>query len=316
MPAQACGKSLCISQQGNLIVSITNLEAQVLALPTEPPPQFYLIVDSAQDSRHPSAIQQAEPGTRSQCLLSFSQGPDLDAAAPHLMTFPQFNRDAASWQWVASYGPTLPAAVSIIASSLQFEALYAHLHSSTEVLLPDGEEMIFAFWDPAVLATLVGQLDDTTLHVPGPVLTVQQREKFLSGITAWWYWDRNGKLHQILPAQSPHAGNKVTLPLRLAQTQVDMLVEASVPDHILGYINTTKPELLADIPETERYARVERHLLEARKLRLLGMRDIINYICAALIYGNQVSENSVIVGLLGRVRERQMSLAEALEKFP
>ncbi|MBT2791056.1 DUF4123 domain-containing protein [Paraburkholderia strydomiana] len=297
-------------------MSINNLETQVFALPVEPPLHFYLVVDSAQDSRQPLAIQQAEPGTRSQCLLTLAQGPDLEAAAPHLMTFPPFERDAASWQWISSYGPGLPAAVSIIASPLPFERLYTHLHSSTEVLLPDGEEMIFAFWDPAVLATLVGQLDDTTLHVPGPVLTVQQREKFLSGITAWWYWDRNGKLHQILPAQSPHAGNTVTLPLRLAQTQVDMLVEASVPDHILGYINTTKPELLVDTPETERYASVEKHLLEARKLRLLGMRDIINYICAALIYGNQVYENSVIVGLLGGVRESQMSLAEALQKFP
>ncbi len=297
-------------------MSINNLETQVLALPVEPPLHFYLIVDSAQDSRHPLAIQQAEPGTRSQCLLTLAQGPDLEAAAPHLMTFPQFERDAASWQWVSSYGPTLPAAVSIIASSLHFEALYAHLHSSTEVLLPDGEEMILAFWDPAVLATLVGQLDDTTLHVPGPVLTVQQREKFLTGITAWWYWDRNGKLHQIAPALNPSAANTIMLPLRLSQTQVDMLVEASLPDHVLGYINTTKPELLADIPETERYARVKKHLLEARMLRLVGMRDIINYVCAALIYGNQVYENSVIVGLLGGVRESQMSLAEALEKFP
>ncbi|WP_051377383.1 DUF4123 domain-containing protein [Paraburkholderia dilworthii] len=297
-------------------MSITNLEAQVRALPTEPPPQFYLIVDSAQDSRNPSAIQQAEPGTRSQCLLTFVQGPDLEAAAPHLMTFPQFDRDAASWQWVSSYAPTLPAAVSIIASPLQFEALYAHLHSSTEVALPDGEEMIFAFWDPVVLATLVGQLDDTTLHVPGPVLTVQQREKFLTGITAWWYWDRNGKLHQILPAQSPHAGNKVTLPLRLTQTQVDMLVEASVPDHIVGYINANKPELLVKIPEPERYPRVEKHLHEARKLRLLGMRDILDYVCAALIYGDEMYQSSVIEALLEKVRMRQTSLAEALEQFP
>jgi hypothetical protein len=61
---------------------------------------------------------------------------------------------------------------------------------------------------------------------------------------------------------------------------------------------------------------VEKHLLEARKLLLLGMRDIINYICAALIYGNQVYENRVIVGLLERVRKNQSSLAEALEQFP
>ncbi len=46
------------------------------------------------------------------------------------------------------------------------------------------------------------------------------------------------------------------------------------------------------------------------------VRDIINYICAALIYGNQVYENRVIVGLVEGVRESQISLAEALKQFP
>ncbi|WOD16562.1 hypothetical protein [Paraburkholderia kirstenboschensis] len=60
---------------------------------------------------------------------------------------------------------------------------------------------------------------------------------------------------------------------------------------------------------------MEKHLPEAQ-LHLLGMRDIINYIWAALIYGNQVYENRVIVGLLESVRESPISLAEALERFP
>ncbi|CAD6532997.1 DUF4123 domain-containing protein [Paraburkholderia sabiae] len=297
-------------------MSINEFMKQVQGLPADPQLHFYLIVDAAQDPRLLAQLKQAIPGTRSQCLLTHVQGPDLDAAAPHLLTFPQFGADTQSWQWLADYGPALPAAVSIIATSLSFDALYAHLHSLIEVVLPDGDEMILAFWDPAILAMLVGQQDDTTLHVPGPALTIRQCEQLLAGVMAWWYWDRTGKLHQIRSNTNRDAAQKVMPPLRLTQTQVDMLVEASVPDHILGYILTNKPELLANIPKQERYPRVEKHLLEARKLHLLGMRDILDYVCAALIYGEKMHESSVIEVLLEKVRSRQISLTEALEQFP
>ncbi|AMP12586.1 hypothetical protein CPter291_0291 [Collimonas pratensis] len=176
--------------------------------------------------------------------------------------------------------------------------------------------MIFAFWDPAILGTLVGQKDDSTLHVPGPVLSARQRSKLLAGMSAWWYWDRNGQQHQMRD-DTPHADvDQVVLPLKLTSIQVDMLVEASVPDHLLGHIKDIQPQLLFDLPEAEQYARVEQHLLEARKLNLRGMQDIINYICAGLIYGSKMQHDSVMAGLLSNVKTGNISLSEALEQFP
>ncbi|MFP6562715.1 DUF4123 domain-containing protein [Paraburkholderia sp. B3] len=297
-------------------MSIDELHGHVQQLPDEPLPYFYLIADAAQDKRHPAELREATPGTHSQCLLTHRQGPDLEAVAPHLMTLPAFNARDECWQWLARYGPAMPAAISVIASPLGFDELFAHLHAFTEVLLPDDDAMIFAFWDPAILGTLVGQQDDPTLHIPGPVLTPREREQFLFGVAAWWYWDRSGKMHRIIPDAAGGTEKKVALPLRLTQTQVDMLVEASVPDHVLGHIQTNKPGLLAAIPQQEQYARVGKHLQEARKLNLSGMQDIVNYVCAGLIYGPRMQESSAIETLLEKVRSRRLALTEALEQFP
>ena len=297
-------------------MTIEELNGHVRELPADPPLHFYLVADAAQDRQLPAEPREAISGTRSQCLLTHRQGADLEAVAPHLMTFPAFDAGDECWQWLARYGEAMPAAISVITSPLGFDELFAHLHAFTEVLLPDDETMIFAFWDPAILGVLVGQQDDATLHVRGPVLVPREKERFLSGIAAWWYWDRSAKLHQIVPGKRQDAARKVVLPLRLTQTQVDMLVEASVPDHVLAHIQTNKPGLLLAIPEQERYVRVGKHLEEARKLNLSSMQDIVNYVCAGLIYGGQMQESSIIEALLGKVRARQISLAQALEQFP
>jgi hypothetical protein len=298
-------------------MSLDDFKRQLRAFPATPDLYFYVLADSAQDPQLPAMFHKTTPHTRSQCLLTHVQGPDLEAAAPHLATLPPFEEnDEGIWPLLFSYAPQHPASVSIIASPLQFDALYAHLHQFTDVILPDKDQMIFAFWDPAILGTLVGQKDDATLHLAGPVLTVRQRAKLLEGISAWWYWGRNGGLHQIKGSGNEFAPNDTKLPLRLIEAQVEMLVEASVPDHLLGYIKENKPELLIDVPEQEQYSRVEKHLLEARKLHLFGMRDMLNYICAALIYGDRLRQDGAIEALLAQVKAGQISLTDALEQFP
>ncbi|PFH10926.1 uncharacterized protein DUF4123 [Collimonas sp. PA-H2] len=286
------------------------------ALPQPPELYLYAIVDSAQDARLLDRLHKITPRAQSQCLLADAQGPELSKAAPHLVILPPVAEDAEAWLLLFRSAASNPASLTIIASPQEFAPLHAHLVQFTEVVLPDGDEMYFAFWDPAVLGTLVGQKDDHTLHVPGPVLSARQCSKLLTKINAWWYWDRDGNLHQVREDVPQPDTDQVRLPLKPTQVQLDMLIEASVPDHLLGYIKETQPELLIDIPEGERYMRVEHYLLEARKLNLRGMQDITRYICAGLIYGSQLQQNSVIEELLEKVKVGQISLPEALEQFP
>ena len=277
---------------------------------------LYAIVDSAQDASLLAALHAVTPETQSQCLLPDAQGPELSKAAPHLVALPPFDEEADVWRLIERRAAANPACVSVIASLQEFEPLHAHLTPFTEIVLPDGDEMHFAFWDPAILGTLVGQKDDSTLHVPGPVLSARQLSKLQSGIEAWWYWGRDGEQHQLAEQPRQRDTDQVMLPLKLTPVQMEMLIEASVPDHLLGYVKQNQPMLLHDLSELEQYLSVKRHLLAARKINLRGMQDIINYICAEFIYGDQIRYDSTIQGLLGRVKNGEISFGEAMEQFP
>jgi hypothetical protein len=273
--------------------------------------RWYAIADSAQHKALPDVI--CRDGGQQRCLLDAPQGSPLAAQAPHLVQLPSPSESDANWKWITRNAPYLPCA-TVIASTLEFDQLFDRLTPFTEVLLPDGEDMFFAFWDPAILAVLMGQVDDATLYVKGPVLSVQQRANLTDDLTGWWYWDRDGALHSI--AIGPKPTDKLNLPLQLTQQQVDDLIEASVPDHVLSHIELNQPQLLHDHKPAERYGLVRTHLLNAKQIKLETMSDMVNYVCAALIYQEQFQINSDIVALLDRVKQGELRFTQALEQMP
>jgi Domain of unknown function (DUF4123) len=273
--------------------------------------RWYAIADSAQDKSLPAAL--CKDGAQHRCLLDAPVNSPLAKEAPHLVQLNSPSTNDPAWQWIARNAYSLPC-VSVIASNLYFDALFAHLKPFTEVLLPDGDDMFFAFWDPAILATLVGQVDDATLYVKGPVLSAPQRAQLTNGLTGWWYWDRDGALHSIATGHTPT--EILDLPLQLTQQQVDELVEASVPDHVLNHIELNQPQLLRDYKPAQRYGLVRTHLLNAKQIKLDAMSDMVNYVCAALIYQEQFQINSDIVALLDRVKQGELLLNQALEQMP
>nr|WP_315251593.1 hypothetical protein [uncultured Duganella sp.] len=173
---------------------------------------------------------------------------------------------------------------ALLATRLPFEALFEQLKQWTEIRLPGCTGRFFACWDPAILGTLAGQADDVTLHALD------------TGAEA-----------------SPLCLSK---PVQLTQQQVDQLVEASVPDHVLHFVDLNQPQLLTDIAPRERYGYVERALRGARAIGLETMGDMVNYVCAALIYGVRWQQDQQIAGLLARVRQGELRFSAALELMP
>jgi hypothetical protein len=278
----------------------------------------YAIIDKAQDKALLEKFEKHKIGVRSKCLLPAALDSDIEDYAPHLSELSPLAADADIWPVILRGGAQHPASFTLLTSRLSFDTLWGHLAAFTEILLPDDTDMIFAFWDPAVLGTLTGQVTDLTLHVSAPVLTERQRSRLLSGISAWWYWDRDGNPQQILSRENAEAAavDLVGLPLKLTQVQVDMLVEAGVPDQLLSMVIENQPQLLRDIPASQHYKIVEKQLLNARKLKIFGMRDILNYICAALIYGDAFQTDYAIAALLEQVKAGAISFDAALEQFP
>lgn len=286
---------------------------EALAL-EQPHWHWYAIADSAQHRALPQALAQGAFDAR--CLLGAAQGSPVARQAPHLVELGSPLHASSAWKWIGLHAQSAPC-VTVIASGAGFDALFAQLSACTEAVLPDGDAMFFGFWDPAILATLVGQPDDDTLHVPGPVLDEPQRACLLAQIAGWWYWDRDGHFHQ-LPMDGVDGADAAPPggPLILRQDQVDQLVEASVPDHVVYFLELNQPALIEQIPREARYRQVRDALADARALGLTAMQDMVNFVCAVLIYRERFASDPAITALLADVKHGKLAFAEALAQMP
>lgn len=273
--------------------------------------KWYAIADSAQHRALPDALVQDTNSVR--CLFTISQGSPVARKSPHLVELCSPSENSSAWNWIRMNGKSQPC-LTIIATSIAFDTLFCQLAEFTEVALPDSFVMFFGFWDPAILGTLMGQPDDLTLHVKGPVLSSEQRSVLTRGLAAWWYWDRAGQIHALPVSPSAHPGLRV--PITLTQQQADELVEASVPDHLLYYLELNQPFLFTDVPSEKRYQMVRHALVRAREIGLFVMQDLVNYICVELIYQERMRTDVAIINILARVRDGRLTFAAAINELP
>jgi hypothetical protein len=271
---------------------------------------WYAIADSAQHSALPKAITHESRNVR--CLLGASQGSPLAQQSPHLVELCSPMEVSNSWTWICLNAKSKPC-VSVIATRRSFEEVFSQLSDCVEVVLPDGDAMYFAFWDPAILGTLMGQADDESLHVKGPTLSLEQRVQFINEMKGWWYWDRAGEAHSIALVETVCHINRG--PIALSQEQVDDLIEASVPDHVLYYIELNQSHLLNDVAPRNRYFLVSHALARAREIGLAGMRDLVNYVCVELIYKERIHDEAV-KRVFDEVRLGRIEFDAALDQLP
>jgi hypothetical protein len=282
------------------------------ANPVAPALQLFALIDAGQDKKTWQRL--SEHSTQSLPLLD-TKDTAADAFSPHLLALGAATTPAPSLQAaLAARHPT--AAYTLLCSMLPTSELHAHLIRFADVKLAGNMEMLLAFWDPAILGTLVGQAGDDSLHVPGPVLSPAQRQALLSALTAWWYCDRESRWHQIDSA--PASGQALELrPFTLSQEQEDMLVEASVPDQVLYHLELNQPNLFEDAQtHAKRYGFVKIVLGSARQLGLSGMRDLVNYTALCMIYRRRMQTDMQILSLLDLVQKKAMTLDEALPLMP
>jgi hypothetical protein len=271
---------------------------------------WYAVADGAQRPALPGALNRNVNETRS--LFGASIGSPLAKYSPHLVKLNSPLTQDVSWRWIRCNAGAKPC-LTIIASLKSFNELFWLLANHLEVILPDGQEMYLAFWDPAILGTLIGQSDDETLYIKGPVLNRSQRAILTAGMCKWWYWDRNGKMHVIVG--EPLDEEPSIVPLVLTQGQVDDLVEASVPDHIRYYIELNQPLLFETVPQVQRYNFVRESLSSARNIGLTSMGDLVNYVCLRLIYQERLYHDQILVCLLEKVRNQEQTFQEVLQEL-
>lgn len=271
--------------------------------------RLFALIDPAVDPRIISLI--AEEKLDNECLFGYPLDSDIARSTPRLV---QISRpeESSLLRWITKRAPVQPVA-TLLTAKVALPELAAHLKVCADAELGGLDSMYLAFWDPAILGTLIGQADDSTLHVPGPVLDTDQLALFLQPILRWWYWDRGGALHAAVPAP-PNSEFQPLQKLVLAPHQVDDLVEAAVPDHLLQHIRQNQPELIEKLPEPVRYHFVRQQLARAREHGLEGTGDLVNYVCVALAFGSQFDLKANMPELLLQVKNKPMSFGQALEK--
>ena len=135
---------------------------------------------------------------------------------------------------------------TLLASECEMAVLMAHLRHAMDPKMPGKESSYLAFWDPAVLAALLGQSDLDTQSRIEPVLNPAQIRALLGPIARWWCWSRSGRLHEyaVTDLNEPAA----PLPLHLSAAQVDALVQGNVPDLLIYYVHLNQVHLRDKLP--------------------------------------------------------------------
>ena len=185
-----------------------------------------------------------------------------------------------------------------------------------DVRLEEHDDMFLAIWDPSILGLLIGTGTDNTLYVEGPALAQEQAKALLGPICYWWYWDRKGNRHEVAHRVAQSGVLAADLPLQLNSVQVEMLVEASVPDHLIYHLGTNLPELLEKLPTEKRYKFVCQQLKRARTYGLEGTGDLVNYVAIALAFGAQFDEKAEAAAILQQVRDKKLSFDRAIKSLP
>lgn len=295
----------------DIVLLVTEQSARLQSESSGEALHLYALADAGADAaswRRLSAL-----GKHSAPLL---RATDLDAC-PHLIALGEASTAAPLLADRGVRTPT-PSAYTLILSRAPFETLLDHLQHFCDVKLSGGIEMILALWDPAILGTLVGQRDDDTLHVPGPVFSPAQCNAFLAPVDAWWYCDRESRWHLIQPTgDEPPNPDLLTCPVPFDQEQEDVLVEAGVPDQVLYHLETNRPTLFDEkIPHARRYRFVRAVLPSARMLGLEGMRDLTGFVALCLIYRQRIETDPQILHLLDEVQKKTITFDEAMARMP
>lgn len=268
---------------------------------------WYAVADSAMQRDLPGAI--STQGL-SHCLFDAPEGAPVAKLAPYLVRLGTPLAPDAAWRYIERYASATQA-LTVLATTMEFDELLTQLSACLEVVLPDGTEMFLAYWDPAILGALLGDADK-----PGAegVLRKEQAAKLAGGIARWWYWNRLGEIRlapQVEAVTEAAAGN-----LRLTQPQVDALVDVSVPDLVLYYVELNQPHLLNDFSPIQKYLYMEDAVEEAWALGLTTQWELVCFTCMKLIYKERWYSDGAIRDLLGQVQRKAMRFEDAVELLP
>lgn len=272
---------------------------------------IYALADAAQDSSFLKKCTHLNYRN----LLMEAAGDKAAQISPYLIQL-NYSSNTTEWQYISNKIVGTPK-MTLIVSALGFDDLYTHLRQFTNVRFEGGLEMYLAFWDPAIIGTLVGQKTDTTLYVKHQVLSPEQKKILLDPIYFWWYWDRLKQLQKIEGKGQNDLRRFYDWrnPLEFTVKQEDQMVEATFPDLLIYYLKLNNPFLVENFNSWDLYQYVIKKISQAREYTLNGTRDILNFICLTLIYKDDFENNKLLQSSLLNVKAKKITMDQAMEEI-
>ncbi|OTG82512.1 hypothetical protein B9T31_14545 [Acinetobacter sp. ANC 4558] len=276
----------------------------------DPNLNIYVLADAAQESKFLKAFTHL----RQKCLIIEAAGEKARAVSPHLLQMP-IDFFANEWQWIQKNAAGT-SIITIIVSGLSFKSLFDHLRCFLEIQLEGGLDLFLAFWDPAILATLVGNKEDTSLYVQGSLFNEKQIQDLLTPIHSWWYWNRVAQLQKIIGFnQYLEKRPIIKTPIQFTVEQEEQMIEATLPDNLIYYLKLNNGFLVDHLDTQALYKMIIDNLPKARKIGLSGTRDLVNFMCLKLVYKDQFDTDTQLQSILNDVEKAKISMDDAMQKI-
>jgi hypothetical protein len=228
-----------------------------------------------------------------------SQDPDILSVAPLLVrigTGQESIQQRRVVRWVVEHG-TYASCIGLMASPLPLQQLAERLTARLEAVLPENMDILLRYFDPRVFEQLM------------IVLSVEQKQAFLSVAEHWWFVDRRGQLQEV--ASKFSQVDAFAGPLALNAAQEGGLLDASEPDQVAQLLQSGAPNDYQTLRLGERHDFVLRHMAAARGVGIQATHELSLYCVLALLYGEQFAKQEDWQAALQDVREKKKSLAEA-----
>ncbi len=280
-------------------------------LKSESDAQLYVLLDLAQSP----SLKDLLPEADAQPLFGFARNSKEAQLSPWLVKLGAAGAQLGKPQekllsHVLSIIQTQPCA-SLPTTGCDMPVLLAHLRRAMDAKLQGQVAMYLAFWDPAVLAALMGQSDLSIDIRMEAVLDAAQRQALLGPVTRWICWIRAGRLVEYAPAQDA-VKNAAPLPLSLSKTQIDGMLAANL---LIYYLRLNQPTMRDKLPPLPMYWFVRQQIAFAARYGLSGTRDLINYLCVAPIVGARFDRLPKFKPVLARVKAGALPFDKAMDEF-
>ncbi len=250
----------------------TRLPALEDALNAEGDDHAYVLVDSAlygePQRRHPLGVDCAT------LVVDGAEDDEARAVLPLLMAWPA---DESTRTWLAPRSIQWALdrhAATWLRSPLPLKELAEALGRRMDALLDDGTGVLLRFADARILGPLPGSL------------TVEQQSALFAPVARWWYLDRGEQLQEVV---KPHGDAiPVSLPIVLAQHQLDAMLEAAEPDFVMQSLDKLAPRMIERVERRSRHSFVQQQVERARAWGMEATADFALFCALVLERGEQV----------------------------